>query len=314
MMAGSGKKPAEGIVKKVSQVLAYAGQLLLAAVLFLIYIVADRKTIKITSSGEKREYLLHIPRSYNPANPTALVITIHGFAEWPAHVMHISGWNRMSEKAGFLVAYPSGTGFPKHWRVMSKPGSSEGAQLEVDFITDLISHLEQTFNIDRARIFANGFSNGGGMTHVLAEEVPEKIAAIGIIAGALVYPFQNHPTHRRVPLIAFHGSADPIVPITGGPSRYFAIPFPDIPEWMGKWAAQNGCNPTPAQIFRSAHVTGIQYEDPSHRKDVIFYTVDDGGHAWPGGLSIQKFLVGKTTAEINATELMWQFFEQHPLQ
>lgn len=313
-MAANGRRPVHGVLKKGSQILTYAGQLLMAAILFVIYIVADRKTIKITSSGVEREYLLHVPRSYNPANPTPLVITIHGFAEWPAHVMHISGWNTMSDQAGFLVAYPSGTGFPKHWRVMEKPGSTAGAHLEVKFITDLISHLEQTFNIDQSRIFANGFSNGGGMTHVLAEEVSEKIAAIGIIAGALVYPFQNNPSRRQVPLIAFHGSADPVVPIGGGPSRYFAIPFPDIPEWVEKWANQNGFPRTPVQIFRSAHVNGIQYADPSHHKDVIFYTIEDGGHTWPGGLSIQKFLAGKTTFEISATELMWQFFEQHPLQ
>ena len=313
-MAENRGRPSRGLKKKLSQTLAYAGQLVMAAVLFIIYFFEDRKTLKITSFGTRREYLLHVPPSYKPSIPAPLVITIHGFAEWPAHVMRISGWNKLADQEGFIVVYPSGTGFPKHWRVMTRSESTDAALVEVKFITDLIDHLEKTYNIDPSRIYANGFSNGGGMSHVLAEELSARIAAVGIVAGALIYPFQNPNGRRRLPLIAFHGVADPIVPFMGGPTRYFAIPFPPIPEWMEKWARQNGCNQAPLQLFRSAHVTGIQYSDDTGNKDVVLYTIEDGGHAWPGGLSIQKFLVGKTTTEINATELMWQFFKEHPLQ
>ena len=48
--------------------------------------------------------------------------------------------------------------------------------------------------------------------------------------------------------------------------------------------------------------------------DVVFYTVDGGGHAWPGGGWMPEAIVGHITQDIDATRVMWAFFEQHPLR
>ncbi len=81
-----------------------------------IYAFENKTNGSLVSSGEKRSYLLYVPDSYNPAKPTPLVITIHGFMQWPAHQARISRWNDLADEYGFIVVYPSGTGFPKHWR------------------------------------------------------------------------------------------------------------------------------------------------------------------------------------------------------
>lgn len=129
--------------------------ILFAAIAFWI---ANRTSGSLVSAGETRKYLIHVPESYDPAAPTPLVISIHGFAEWPAHQMQISRWNDLADRYGFIVVYPSGTQFPLRWQLQPPPGSSTQPPKDVQFIADLIDHLENDYNIDPARIYANGLS------------------------------------------------------------------------------------------------------------------------------------------------------------
>lgn len=114
-------------------------------------------------------------------------------------------------------------------------------------------------------------------------------------------------------MIAFHGTADPVVPYEGGPSHWFEVPFPVIPDWISQRAQLNGCESTPLSLPTQGAITGVQYADCSQGADVILYTVEDGGHTWPGGEALPEILVGSTTQEISATQLMWDFFERYTL-
>ena len=60
----------------------------------------------IITSGEKREYLLYVPNSYDRAKPAALVINLHTSMSWPSASMAISQWNQVADEHGFIVAYP----------------------------------------------------------------------------------------------------------------------------------------------------------------------------------------------------------------
>ena len=159
-----------------------AGALLLA----LAWALTNKANGEIVSGGEKRAYLLHVPASYNPATPVPLVISIHGFAEWPAHQAQISRWNELADQHGFIVVYPSGTGFPLRWRAGC--GAPSDPMEDVTFIADLIDKLEKGYTIDKNRIYANGLSNGGGMSFMLACKLAGRIAAIGGVAGAYLFP------------------------------------------------------------------------------------------------------------------------------
>jgi polyhydroxybutyrate depolymerase len=114
-------------------------------------------------------------------------------------------------------------------------------------------------------------------------------------------------------MIVFHGTDDPVVPYRGGPSTSFHIPFPDVPEWVDHLAKRNGCNPTPIELPLNGEVTGVRYSSCEQNSDVEFYTIIGGGHTWPGGKVIPKFLVGHTSKAIDATKVIWEFFERHPL-
>jgi polyhydroxybutyrate depolymerase len=133
----------------------------------------------IVSSGEKREFLLYVPRSYDRTKPTPLVITLHTSMSWPSSAMAISQWNVVADENGFMVVYPAGTGLgPKSWEMT---GSETPSRMpDVIFISGLIDKLEESYNIDKTRIYANGMSNGGGMAFVLSCTMSDRIAAVGM--------------------------------------------------------------------------------------------------------------------------------------
>jgi len=172
----------------------------------------------IVSSGEKRQYLLYVPKSYDRTKPAPLVITLHTSMSWDSSSMVISQWNSVADENGFIVVYPEGTGFgPKSWEMT---GSETPSRMpDVIFISELIDKLKASYNIDKTRIYANGMSNGGGMTFVLSCTMSDRIAAVGMVSAGLDPGWDWCTDHRPVPVIAFHGTADPICPYNGGPSK-----------------------------------------------------------------------------------------------
>src|SRR2546422_9722215 len=189
--------------------------------------VLDRTNGTIVSSGEKREYLLYVPRSYDRTKPTPLVISMHGAGGWPTQQMNLSEWNRLADSQGFIVVYPSGLEGvgPRVWRV-----GSDFAK-DVRFISEMIDRLEAAYNIDRARIYANGFSNGGGMAFVLSCTMSDRIAAVGVVGAAQTLPWSWCTEHRAVPMIAFHGTADPFALYDGRQTWGAPPPLPARPVW-----------------------------------------------------------------------------------
>jgi polyhydroxybutyrate depolymerase len=122
--------------------------------------------------------------------------------------------------------------------------------------------------------------------------------------------------------MAFHGTADPLVPYVGGDMQSPLLAwlagwvegpayFVGAEEWAATWAENNGCNPEPEVIPPQGDVRGIRYVECDADAGMIFYTIEEGGHTWPGGMPIPG--MGKTSKDIKATEEMWQFFQNHHL-
>ncbi len=285
-------------------IFAVFGLLILAG--FTAFNIADRTNGRLVSSGEKREYLLYVPESYDSAKKVPLVINIHGFSQWPANQANVSQWNQLADEEGFIVVYPSGLGIPKRWRVTRTSEDPTGVDIELQYYRDLIDKLSAEYAIDPERIYANGLSNGGGMSLRLACSLSDRVAAIGGVAGAYLVDLAECP--GGVPAMFFHGQADKIVPYEGGPSERFPIDFPYIPAFVDDYAQLNGCDPNETVFLDKDHVRGARYEGCEPGQDVVFYTISDGGHTWPGGNDLPERITGKTTHEINATRLMWEFF------
>lgn len=275
--------------------------------------VFNRTNGSIAVSGEKREFLLYVPPSYDRTRPTPLVISLHGAMNWPAFQMKISRWNQAADRNGFIVVYPAGTGAgPKTWFM---EGSDHPAEMpDVRFISTLIDTLERAYNIDSARIYANGMSNGGGMAFALSCTLSHRIAAIGMVSAAQSLPWTWCRDSTPVPLIEFHGSADPLVPYDGaGTSWLNPQPFPNIRRWVADWAHRNRCAPKPARTVVTDAVR-LEYSGCASDASVVLYTVQGAGHQWFGGNPIPPRLVGPMSTRTDATGIMWMFFQSHPLR
>jgi polyhydroxybutyrate depolymerase len=263
----------------------------------------------IVSSGQKREYLLYVPKSYDRAQPTPLVISLHGGGLSPAAQKEISQWNRVAEEHRFIVVYPSGTGFPKVW-----PMRPEAAlKADVSFISDLIDKLKAAYTIDPARIYANGLSNGGGMTFALSCTLSDRIAAVGMVSADPVLPWSWCTDSRPVPVITFHGTADRVIPYNGGRSPVGPGLFPSVRTWTASWARRNRCGPNPVESVVATDVTRLEYTACADDAVVVLYTVAGGGHQWFGGEPMPESFLGPSTRSIDASSLMWAFFGKHPL-
>ena len=283
----------------------------LAAFEAVSFHVRNRNNGSMISSGEEREYLLHVPRSYDPKKATPLVISMHGAGCWPAQQMELSEWNRLAESEGLIVVYPSGleTAGPRVWGV----GADGRLNRDVRFLSELIDKLKAAYNIDPERIYANGFSNGGGMAFVLSCTLSDRIAAVGMVGAAQTLPWSWCQERRAVPMIAFHGTADPLALYNGGQSWVAPNPFPAVPIWTANWARRNGCRPMPADSAVAADVTRREYTDCADDAAVVLYIARGGGHTWPGGGPLPEWFVGPDSRSIDATREMWAFFRAHPL-
>ena len=291
-----------------------AAIILTASVCFSIM---DKTNGTIVSSGVTRRYLLYVPKTYDRSKATPLVISLHPGATWPAVEMNISRWNELADQHGFAVVYPEGSGAflgglgpgPQIW-----PMGPRSLGRDVRFIADLIDKLEADYNIDSNRIYADGMSIGGGMAFALSCRLPDRIAAVGAVAAAQLLDWDLCRDSRPVPTVAFHGTADKFALYQGGSSPIAPGMFPNIRPWTAHVAQRNQCKGDPSDIRISRSVRRLAYTDCAKNADLTLYTIEGGGHTWPGGKHLAEWIAGHTTDDVNATNVMWEFFVQHPLR
>ncbi|MEX2159056.1 MAG: PHB depolymerase family esterase [Dehalococcoidia bacterium] len=278
----------------------------------------------IESGGETRDYILHIPPSYSGGDATPLVLNFHGLGSNSQDQADYTGLPDKADEEGFIVVMPQGLVTDlipiPHWNnTLLEPSPND-----VAFVRDLIDQLEAELCIDPARVFSTGMSMGAMISTRLACDLSDRIAAIAPVAGLYFPPLADElpevaecNSSRPVPIIAFHGTDDPIVPFNGGlPSDEdfdFRLHFHDIDGVVIEtWAAHNGCNAEPSREPVTAGVYRLRYTGCNDGADIELYVIDGGGHTWPDATSDEEGL-GFTTHEISANDLLWDFFEQHPL-
>jgi polyhydroxybutyrate depolymerase len=268
-----------------------------------------------TSDGRTRYFEVRVPRS-EKGGLLPLILNLHGFMSNPWQQEFLSDMTALSEKRGFIVAYPQGSGEgpdPYSWNatVCCPPAVDRNID-DVGFIRLLLDRLEQSQCVDRRRIYATGLSNGGFMSYRLACELSDRIAAIAPVAGQST---TSPCTPRRsVPVMHFHGTMDLLVPYLGGaPFNLPNLRFPSVEQSVSGWARRNGCG-TGRRLTRSGPDFRCEsYDDCKDGGDVVVCAVLGGGHSWPGGNWVQGLLLGYTTPNLKASEEMLKFFLDHPL-
>ncbi len=291
-------------------------------------------------AGSPRWYLMTTPASATPTPPSTggttsddtprpLVLDFHGVAESALLQADTSQFGALGQLDGFVVVTPSGTGDPVHWDTTDHTAANPDLQ----FVSALLDHVEATQCIDTSRVYATGFSDGAVMASQLACTMADRFAAVGAVSGVeLQQPCD--PT-RPVPMITFHGTADPILYFNGGvdTAALTALLGPDeptfppttatqpprldgpgVPATVRDWAVLDGCDPRPIDSRVGSQVIIRRYSCPLGT-DVRFYIVLGGGHEWPGSAvsSANAVRAGMTTFQVNATDQQWEFFQQFQL-
>lgn len=269
----------------------------------------------LTVDGRARTYGLHIPSGFTTQQPYPLLLHFHGGGGSGRHAARKTGWIEYADREGFIAVFPDGV---EHTWNAGK-GATKAERLGVDdvgFISALIDHLTATLPIDPRRIYASGMSNGASLAHRLGCELSSKLAAIASVASEMAEHIAPtcHPS-SPVSVIGIHGVADPLAPFVGGEGKRGRLLSAQATSQ--RWALHNGCSPVPSKMQLPPTVndgTSVEqwmYQGCQHGTDVVWHAVSGMGHAWPPQPAKAPGLAGKSSQNLDATKVIWEFFTQH---
>lgn len=287
-------------------------------------------TGSITITGLQRTYRVHIPLSHNKTKPVPLVIVLHGGGGTSEKMVKLTlgGFNKLSDQEGFFVVYPDGIG--KNWNDgRSKEETKYRAHKEkindTGFISALIDYFIKVYNINPKCVYVTGISNGAIMSYRLACELSDKITAIAPVDGNLSQNFLPMCSPSKpISVLVINNVKDPLVPWNGG---NITGPFGlkklgkvlSVAQTIEYWIKHNKCSPSPTITEEpdkdpkdGTRVRREEYSGGEDGTEVILYEIEGGGHTWPGGYQyLPAIIIGKTSKDIDANEVIWNFFKKH---
>jgi polyhydroxybutyrate depolymerase len=282
--------------------------------LFSLGARAEDSRHTITVDQTERSYVLHVPPGVK--QPAALVIVMHGGGGSAKSAIAQTGFDAEADRHGFITAYPEGTarlnGRFHTWNAGACCGIAVVRGMDdVGFIRAMVADIAGAHPLDPKRIYATGISNGGMMAYRLACEAGDLVAAVAPVSAVIVVA----PCEPRFPVsvLHIHGTADRHVPIAGGvgAKSITGYPYPPVADSIALWAATDDCRKDPILSAPAPGVTLRSYPLCTLGIAVDYIVIEGGGHAWPGGKRMAKFLDEPSKA-MDATPFIWQFFAAHP--
>jgi polyhydroxybutyrate depolymerase len=269
-----------------------------------------RRTIQ--AGGVKRSYLLHLPSSRVAGQSVPLLLVFHGAGGEGSGIESHTGLTGPATGRGYAVVYPDGIG--RRWN--DGRGTSAG-QDDVEFVRVLLDSLSREVPVDPKRIYATGISNGAGLTYRLACELPSTFAAIAPVAGATAAALEERcGATGPVSVISFQGTRDRLMPYEGGSVSATRGLVLSAPRSAALFAEVNGCPPAPRvteepdTVRDGTRIRRSVYDGCGEGREVVLYTIEGGGHTWPGGPPVGR-RVGRVSRDIDATRTMLDFFDRH---
>jgi len=273
----------------------------------------------LISSDSTRTYLLYVPAAYDGSEDWPLILDYHGFTGTSEDQVYVGQWETVADTAHFLVAFPQGLSVFDPLDEIDGLGWNITGDLadhdDVAFASDLISRIQDQYNVDSDRIFASGLSMGGEMALALACGLSDQIAAVASVSSPMTTALTNACSpDRSVPVLQMHGTEDPIIPIEG------ITIYPPAIETAQFWAQSNGCaaNPDTTALEDTnpdvnSDILLLTYPNCADNTEVHFYQINGGGNQWPGGGPLPPSFVGNQNLDIHASVEIWNFFNRNPL-
>jgi polyhydroxybutyrate depolymerase len=271
--------------------------------------------------GHERSYYAYLPRDLKPGSP--LLFVFHGGGGDGGIARDGTGheFDQLADKNGFVVIYPDGV--DRTWTGCRRLQNRAASRRDIDdvaFVQAIIAQEAAVHFIDRKRVFAAGHSMGGQFSYRLALEHPHEFAGIAAISSNLPAAdnidsdcaLQNAP----MPVMIINGTADPVNPYNGGTnargtSRGRVLSTEATARYFVKL---NGLPEAPL-VERLSHVNAADRTSverlswtAADRPSVILYTIHGGGHVVPQRYYRYPRVVGVQTEDLDAPEVIWEFF------
>ena len=281
---------------------------------------SEQKTINITFDGVARNFIVYLPSGYNNSGKMPLIFAIHGGSGTPEGMINIANFKTIADRDKVVLVYPEGV--QKNWNDGRPTAPNQLGINDVGFFNQMCDYMINNYSVDAKKIYATGISNGGFMSTRLGCELSNRIAAIAVNAATIeattIAP--NCKPNRPVPALYIHGTTDPLVPFLGGQITAGGTAGGTILshfQVIEKWVALNGCNSTPTIADLpdiSNDGTTIKqrvYSGGTNGSEVVSYVITNGGHTWPQGYQyLNEVIIGKTSQDMNACEVIWTFFKR----
>lgn len=269
--------------------------------------------------GVRREFRVHVPPCYDGRSALPVILAFHGMSANAKLLEKLSELNCTADKYGYIVVYPNGTGVGplRAFKSGASLGKMEKRKPDdVCFVHAILNHLQRTMCIDSQRVYATGLSNGAMMCYRLATEMPDRIAAIAPIGGALGTAACKPA--QPVSIMHFHGTCDNVLPFNGPRDTVlFQQSYHSVPSTIQMFVNAAGCS-GPMEIEAidgvadETRVCVQRHVNCENGAEVILVKIVGGGHQWPRHPINLRYL-GKATQEIDANEMMVCFFQRHSL-
>lgn len=268
--------------------------------------------------GRERSYLVHVPPGVPVQNPAPAIVSFHGGGGNAKAQQEYTRLDALADRERFVVVYPEGTGGMAGrlhtWNAGICCGYANANGVDdVGFVAAMLDDLAARTPLDAKRVYATGMSNGAMMAYRLAAELPQRIAAIAPVAGAMVKP---GPIGRGVPILHIHSVDDPRALYAGGlgppfPMTSTRVQHPPVAETLARWSEANGCKrePKAGEPRRNSGHTATLVTYQGCLVPLQHWKLTGAGHVWPGGK--RKYLtniLGPGTEVIDANAEMWRFF------
>lgn len=290
-----------------------------------------------------RAFSVRVPAGWNGVTALPVIVAFHGGGgnrESAEAVTCPHGepgeagcLTTLANAAGYALVLPDGTGLRplRNVRSWNAGGGRDGWQCvsrgaceqnvdDVDFFDRLLVEVARVVPIDPRRVYLTGLSNGGAISHRLACERPNVIAAIATVGGTNQFVAAGGRCDARVPVLAIHGSEDPCWAYeTGTAACAFLEPGRKVgvDDSMEGWRARNACtaaftdSPLPDLMTDGTRATRRTWLGCAAAVERI--RVEGGGHTWPGGNQyLDEPSVGRVARDFRASDEILRFFDAHP--
>jgi poly(3-hydroxybutyrate) depolymerase len=355
-------------VRKSQGMGAAAAAICLAGMMSVQPLRAQETNEKVTVDDADRNFLVRLPKGYDPQHHYPVVILLHGMNQDPDDIERLTQFDQLADKDGVIAVYPAA--LHGRWNVGVRPaerrqaspmgprrrggygggypgggypgggypggggggypGGGGGGQQrpngqpdeerrpaatadDVAFINQVLDHIGTKYSVDSSRIYALGLSEGGFMSLRLGCALGDRLAAVGAVGAAMPKTMICLPS-RPVAAVMINGTSDPVVPYGGGTEKNLELSTLSAEDSAKAWAKIDRCSEKPEKSKLSPHEKGGMetkvdtYTGCQENAQVTLYSVKGAGNTWPGGEQYEpENTVGKTSRDLNANEVVWNF-------